>query len=53
MTSAMDFKKTVSETYLLKAAWRPSLQALRAEDKPHIDAEDPRKLTGSVDIDDA
>jgi hypothetical protein len=51
MTSAMDFKKTVSGTHLLKTAWQPGLQALRAEDKPHIDVEDPRRLTGSVDID--
>ena len=47
----MDFKKTVQKTHLLEDAWRPGLQALRAEDKPHIHAEDPRKLTGSVDID--
>jgi len=47
----MTFKKTVAKTPGLEHAWQPGLQALRAEDKPHIDPEDPRNLTGSVDID--
>lgn len=47
----MDFRQSVGKTHLLGNAWMPGLQALRAEDKPHIDAEDPRKFGGSVDID--
>lgn len=49
----MSFKDAVAATPHLANAWRPGLQALRAEDKPHIEAEDPRKLTGSVDVDTA
>lgn len=47
----MKFRKAVEDTHLLRNAWKSGLQALRAEDKPHIIAEDPRKLAGSVDID--
>jgi hypothetical protein len=47
----MNFKKTIAKTPGLETAWCAGLQALRAEDKPHIDPEDTRKLTGSVDID--
>jgi len=49
----MTFRKAVSKTPLLEQAYRPGLQALRAEDRPHIEAEDTRSLTGSVDIDSA
>lgn len=49
----MTFKKAVEDTPRLKDAYREGLQALRAEDKPHIEAEDTRRLTGSVDIDTA
>jgi len=47
------FKNAIAKTPHLKSAWRTGLQALRAEDKPHIVAEDTRKLTGSVDVDTA
>ena len=47
----LTFKEAVNRTPLLGVAWQPGLQALRAEDKPHISPEDPRFLTGSVDID--
>ena len=49
----MNFQQAVGKTPALKDAWRAGLQALRAEDKPHIEAEDPRNLTGSVDVDTA
>lgn len=47
----MSFKEAIARIPTLKNAWCPGLQALRPEDKPHIEPEDPRKLTGSVDID--
>ena len=47
----MNFKKAVEDTPGLKDAYRLGLQALRAEDRPHIEAEDTRRLTGSVDVD--
>lgn len=49
----MNFQQAVRKIPALKTAWCPGLQALRAEDKPHIEAEAPRKLTGSVDVDTA
>jgi len=45
------FKEAVQATPDLENSWRLGLQALRAEDKPHIVPEDSRKLAGSVDID--
>jgi hypothetical protein len=47
------FKEAVEKTKNLEKAWEPGLQALRAEDRLHIDAEDTRKLRGSVDLDKA
>jgi hypothetical protein len=49
----MTFKEAVEQTPHLENAYCVGLQALRAEDKPHIEAEDTRKLTGSVDVDTA
>jgi len=49
----MSFKKAVTETHLLENAFEKGLGALRPEDKPHIQTEDTRKLSGSVDIDKA
>lgn len=49
----MSFKKVVVSIPALKKAWNPGLQALRPEDKPHIEAEDSRRITGSVDVDTA
>ena len=49
----MTFKKAVMRTPNLENAWRPGLQALRAEDTPHIKAEDTRQLRGSADVDTA
>jgi hypothetical protein len=49
----MTFKEAVEGTHHLKKAYCAGLQALRAEDKSHVEAEDTRKLTGSVDIDKA
>lgn len=47
----MSFKSAVEKTPQLEDAWQPGLQALRAEDKPHIHPEEPQRLRGSVDID--
>jgi hypothetical protein len=49
----MNFQQAVGKIPALQNSWCPGLQALRAEDKPHIEAEDPRRLTGSVDVDTA
>ncbi len=49
----MNFKKAVKATPHLQNAWMPGLGALRAQDRPHISAEDTRKLTGSADVDGA
>ncbi len=47
----MTFRQAVAQTPHLTDAWRPGLQALRAQDRPHIESEDTRHLTGSADID--
>ena len=49
----MNFKSAVKATPLLENAWMPGLGALRAQDRPHIDAEDTRLLNGSADVDGA
>ena len=49
----MTFKEAVEKTAQLEQAWEPGLQALRAQDRPHIEPEDPRRLQGSVDVDTA
>ena len=47
----MSFQKAAEQMLHLTHAWKVGLHALRKEDRPHIDAEDTRKLTGSVDVD--
>jgi hypothetical protein len=47
------FKRAVNATPHLQNAWMPGLGALRAQDRPHIIAEDTRLLKGSVDVDGA
>lgn len=47
----MTFKEAVEQTPDVKDALRPGLQALRAEDRPHVEAADTRQLRGSADID--
>lgn len=47
----MTFKEAVQNTPVLKDAFQEGLRALRAEDRPHIEAEDTRAIVGSVDID--
>lgn len=49
----MSFKTAVEQAVHLENAWKPGLQALRAEDRLHINPQDPRKLRGSVDVDTA
>lgn len=48
-----DFKTAVESTPNLTAAWQAGLQALRAEDRLHVTAEDTRMIRGSVDVDGA
>jgi len=48
-----DFKTAVERTPNLANAWQAGLQALRAEDRPHVIVEDTRMLRGSVDVDGA
>jgi hypothetical protein len=45
------FKEAVEKTPHLENTWNAGLQALRSEDKRHIQADDTRQLRGSVDID--
>jgi hypothetical protein len=47
------FPKAVRSTPGLAEAWKAGLGALRAQDKPHVEPEDARKLTGSADVDQA
>jgi len=49
----MTFRDAVKKVADLEKAHAVGLQALRAEDKHHIDAQNTRHLTGSVDIDSA
>ena len=49
----MSFRNAVERTPHLAEAWRPGLQALRARDRPHVEAENTRRLTGSAYIDEA
>lgn len=49
----MTFKDAVEATPTLAGRYRKGLQALRTQDCLHIEAEDTRKLTGSVDVDSA
>lgn len=47
----MTFQQAVAATPRLKNCFRAGLQALRAEDRPRVEAEDTRRLAGSVDVD--
>ena len=49
----MTAEQAVNATPHLQGKWERGLQALRAEDRPHIRAADTRALTGSVDVDTA
>jgi hypothetical protein len=51
--SKKNFHQKVESIPALVGHWKEGLQALRPEDKPHIEAEDTRKLRGSVDVDKA
>jgi len=46
-------EQAVNATPHLNGKWEKGLQALRAEDKPHVKAADTRAITGSVDVDSA
>jgi hypothetical protein len=45
------FKEAVEQTPEIRQAWQSGLGALRRADKEHVDAEDTRLVTGSVDVD--
>ena len=47
----MTFKEALEQTPDVQNAWLPGLQALRAEDRPHVETQDTRQLRGSADID--
>lgn len=47
----MTVQEAVKKTKGLESVWQEGLQALRPEDKPHVQAENTRALRGSVDID--
>jgi hypothetical protein len=49
----VNFKRAVSKTPHLTNAWMAGLGALRAQDRPHVAPEDPRRLKGSADVDSA
>jgi len=49
----MKFKAAVEKVPGLEKAHQPGLRALRSQDRPHIVAEDTRRLTGSIDVDSA
>jgi hypothetical protein len=49
----VSFKKAVTKTPHLGNAWKPGLQALRAQDRTHLKPEDTQLLQGSVDVDSA
>ncbi len=49
----MKFRDAVEQTKFFQKFYRQGLQALRAEDKKHVEAQDARKITGSVDMDQA
>jgi hypothetical protein len=49
----MTFKEAVEATPNLAGRFQKGLHALRAQDRPHIEAENTRKLVGSVDVDSA
>jgi hypothetical protein len=44
------FKEAVEQTPDLKGAWQQGLRALREVDRNHVDAEDTRRIKGSVNV---
>jgi hypothetical protein len=49
----VNFKTAIRKTPHLDHAWEHGLRALRAQDRHHVEPEDSRRLTGSVDVDSA
>jgi len=47
----MTFKKAIESTPSVAASYKVGLQALRKQDKPHVQPQSPNRLTGSADID--
>jgi hypothetical protein len=44
------FKEAVEQTPDLKGAWQEGLKALREVDRNHVDAQDTRRIKGSVNV---
>lgn len=49
----MGFKEAIERTRHLETAYQTGLQALRAQDRAHLEIENTRKVAGSADIDNA
>lgn len=49
----MSFREAVEATPDVAGAYRPGLRGLRRTDRDRVSAENPRNLTGSVDLDSA
>lgn len=47
----MTFRQAIEQTSSIAQAYRPGLQALRASDRGRVSANDPRLLSGSLDLD--
>ncbi|MGQ9919626.1 MAG: hypothetical protein ACUVS7_19710 [Bryobacteraceae bacterium] len=47
----MTFQVVLTQTPALQGAWQPGFQALSAADRQHVDAQDTRRLAGSVNVD--
>lgn len=49
----MNFKTAISKTSRLENAWAQGLRTLRSQDRSHVEPADPRRLTGSINVDKA
>jgi hypothetical protein len=49
----LTFQRAVEQTPDLKGAWREGLKALREIDRNRVDAQDTRRIKGSVDVEEA
>ena len=46
----MSFREAVDATVEIRDAFQNGLRALKAHDRPHVTAEDSRRLMGSLDL---
>ena len=49
----MTVRDAFAQTRNLSGVWQPGLEALRAQDRRHVEAQDTRRLSGSADLDSA